>query len=83
MTRDQRYGGYRSGRNKTKLWMANPRLIYEEEDRLDPRILICRQCGKEFTFSTGEQEFYNQRGLSQPVRCRQCRSTRTSLNINS
>ena len=41
------------------------------------RILVCRQCGAEFTFSTGEQAFYANRGLlNQPTRCPDCRTSR-------
>ncbi len=34
------------------------------------RILTCRDCGQDFTFSAGEQEFYASRGLTNlPGRC--------------
>jgi len=36
--------------------------------------IVCRQCGKEFVFTTAEQEFYKQRDFSLPRRCRECRS---------
>lgn len=41
--------------------------------KVGDKLLQCRQCGIEFTFTEGEQEFYMQRGLSQPSRCPQCR----------
>ena len=41
------------------------------------RILTCRDCGQEFTFSAGEQEFYASRGLTNaPGRCPTCRAAR-------
>jgi CxxC-x17-CxxC domain-containing protein len=41
------------------------------------RILICRDCGQDFTFSAGEQEFYASRGLTNtPGRCPSCRAAR-------
>lgn len=41
------------------------------------KIITCRECGKEFVFTAGEQEFYAEHGLdSEPVRCRGCRSLR-------
>ena len=44
---------------------------------LEDKVLVCRDCGKEFTFTAGEQEFYMSRGLqSEPTRCRECRSVR-------
>lgn len=39
-------------------------------------ILKCIECGNEFVFSMGEQEFYAQKGLSQPKRCVKCRKLR-------
>jgi CxxC-x17-CxxC domain-containing protein len=40
----------------------------------EDRTLTCVQCGAEFVFSAGEQEFYRQRGLaSEPKRCAPCR----------
>ena len=32
------------------------------------KIITCRDCGSEFVFSVGEQEFYNE-----PTRCMSCR----------
>ena len=33
------------------------------------KTMTCRDCGKQFTFTAGEQEFYAQRGFSEPTRC--------------
>lgn len=35
--------------------------------------LVCKQCGKEFNFSAGEQEFFESRGFRAPIRCQDCR----------
>ena len=41
------------------------------------RTLTCRDCGQQFTFTAGEQEFYQSRGLvNEPGRCPECRRTR-------
>jgi len=40
--------------------------------------LSCRQCGKSFMFTTGEQEFYKLKELTFPSRCPECRLTRKS-----
>lgn len=41
------------------------------------KVLVCRDCGKEFTFTAGEQEFYQSKGLlNEPTRCRDCRALR-------
>jgi len=39
--------------------------------------LQCSDCGQEFTFTAGEQEFYSSRGLlNEPRRCPECRQSR-------
>jgi len=41
------------------------------------KTLTCRDCGQEFVFTTGEQEFYLSRGLqNEPSRCPECRAAR-------
>ncbi len=43
------------------------------------RTLTCRDCGQDFTFSAGEQEFYASRELTNvPGRCPSCRAARRS-----
>jgi len=43
------------------------------------KTLACRDCGQEFVWTAGEQEFYAQRGLvNQPGRCPDCRRARKS-----
>ena len=43
---------------------------------MSDRTLTCRDCGQEFVFTQGEQEFYQQRGFSDPQRCGNCRQQR-------
>lgn len=43
---------------------------------MSDRTLTCRDCGQEFTFTAGEQDFYTQRGFSDPQRCPECRNAR-------
>jgi len=44
---------------------------------LEDKTLVCRDCGQEFTFTVGEQEFYASRGLlNEPGRCPDCRTAR-------
>jgi len=41
------------------------------------KILTCKDCGHEFTFSVSEQEFYAEKGFSHdPGRCPQCRAAK-------
>ena len=38
--------------------------------RFQDQVLICKICGESFIWSAGEQEFYSDRKLSQPLRCK-------------
>ena len=39
--------------------------------------LKCKECGQDFVFTAGEQEFYAEKGFqNQPQRCRDCRQAR-------
>jgi len=41
------------------------------------KTLTCRDCGGEFTFTAGEQEFYAEKGFTnEPGRCPDCRTRR-------
>ncbi|MCL4543215.1 MAG: zinc-ribbon domain containing protein [Chloroflexi bacterium] len=41
------------------------------------KTLVCRECGREFIFTAGEQEFFASRGLTnEPGRCPECRAAR-------
>jgi len=38
--------------------------------------ITCAECGTAFPFTEREQEYYNERNLSQPKRCKACRDAR-------
>ena len=41
------------------------------------KTLICKDCGREFVFSAGEQAFYAEKGFeNEPARCHECRDKR-------
>jgi DNA-directed RNA polymerase subunit RPC12/RpoP len=43
--------------------------------------LVCKDCGKDFVFTEGEQEFYKEKGFeNEPVRCPDCRRARKQQN---
>lgn len=43
------------------------------------KVLVCKDCGQEFTFTAGEQEFYAEKGFTnEPQRCKACRANRKS-----
>jgi hypothetical protein len=52
----------------------NPNIIEEVFVMFEDKVLQCRDCGVEFVFSVGEQEFYKEKGFdNQPTRCVECR----------
>ena len=72
----RRVWGQRPGQPKTEIKIIQNRreteiIMYED------RTLVCRDCGKEFIFSAGEQEFYARNDFkNDPVRCPECRKAR-------
>ena len=43
----------------------------------EDKTLICKDCGNEFVFTSGEQEFYAEKGFqNEPQRCKPCRVAR-------
>ena len=43
----------------------------------EDKVLTCKECGAEFTFSASEQEFYAEKGFqNEPQRCKPCRDAR-------
>ncbi|MCF7845765.1 MAG: zinc-ribbon domain containing protein [Candidatus Peribacteraceae bacterium] len=38
--------------------------------------LTCEECGKDFVFTQGEQEFYEEKGFTPPKRCKECRAAK-------
>jgi len=47
----------------------------DQIDSVDTQ-LTCLDCGREFTFASGEQRYFWAKGLSEPKRCKQCRVLR-------
>lgn len=51
---------------------------------MEDKTLVCKDCGKEFIFTVGEQEFYKEKGFdNEPVRCPDCRRARKQQRNNS
>jgi len=47
------------------------------------KTLVCKDCGNEFVFTEGEQEFYKEKGFeNDPVRCPDCRRARKNQRNN-
>ena len=48
---------------------------------MEDKKIICKDCGNEFVFTVGEQEFYKEKGFdNDPVRCDDCRRSRNQQN---
>lgn len=51
--------------------------LYKEEYKMPDKTIVCKDCGEEFVFTEGEQEFYKEKGFeNDPVRCAKCRKAR-------
>ncbi|MBQ7129232.1 MAG: zinc-ribbon domain-containing protein, partial [Clostridia bacterium] len=47
----------------------------------EDKTLICKECGQEFVFTAGEQEFYEAKGfVNEPQRCKSCRDARKAAS---
>ncbi|MGE4548481.1 MAG: zinc-ribbon domain containing protein [Intestinibacillus sp.] len=47
------------------------------------KILICKDCGKEFVWTAGEQEFFAEKGFTnEPKRCKECREANKKGGIS-
>lgn len=45
------------------------------------KTLKCKECGEDFIFTAGEQEFYAERGFqNEPQRCKPCRDARKNAS---
>jgi hypothetical protein len=53
------------------IYYLGEHVMYQDET------LICEDCGCEFVFTAGEQEFYAEKGLTnKPKRCANCRKAK-------
>ena len=48
---------------------------------MSDKTITCRDCGSEFIFSVGEQEFYQEKGFTNKLtRCISCRRAKKEQN---
>ena len=51
---------------------------------MEDKTLSCSDCGADFVFTQGEQEFYAEKGFTnEPKRCPECRRQRKQQRRNS
>ena len=53
-------------------WLSRGVFVFVYNDKN----LTCADCGQEFVFTASEQDFYSQRGFTEPRRCPSCRASR-------
>ena len=47
------------------------------------KTLVCKDCGADFVFTEGEQQFYAEKGFdNEPQRCPDCRKARKAARSN-
>jgi CxxC-x17-CxxC domain-containing protein len=53
---------------KNNFYPKRGKIMYEN------KTIVCKDCGQEFIFTAGEQEFYEQQGFkNEPKSCKACR----------
>jgi ssDNA-binding Zn-finger/Zn-ribbon topoisomerase 1 len=58
-------------------------ISFKEVQKMEDKTIVCKDCGKEFVFTVGEQEFYKEKGFeNDPVRCPDCRKARKAQKMN-
>ncbi len=52
-------------------------------EEFQDKTLVCKDCGTEFVFTAGEQQFYAEKGFTnEPQRCPDCRRARKQQRNN-
>ncbi len=47
------------------------------------KTIVCKDCGAEFIFTAGEQEWFKEKGFTnEPVRCKACRDKKKAAISN-
>jgi len=60
---------------------VNIYFINQKENKMADKNLVCKDCGVTFTFTEGEQAFYQEKGFTnEPQRCPDCRKAKKQQN---
>jgi CxxC-x17-CxxC domain-containing protein len=55
----------------------SPAQFFKGKNMYKDKVLVCKECGQEFTFTASEQEFYAEKNFTnEPQRCKACRMAR-------
>mmetsp|Transcript_35551 Transcript_35551/g.36230 ORF Transcript_35551/g.36230 Transcript_35551/m.36230 type:complete len:127 (+) Transcript_35551:122-502(+) len=53
-----------------------------KNSNFEDKTLACKDCGADWVFSAGEQEFYNEKGFeNEPGRCKDCRRKKKDARV--
>ena len=53
-----------------------------EREKLQDQVLTCADCGDDFTWEAGSQEYFREMGItSEPTRCQECRQASNRRRI--
>ena len=66
--------------SKENLKKYNNKFLKGGKYIMEDKTIVCKDCNNEFVFTAGEQEFYAEKGFSDPVRCKACRDARKARN---
>jgi CxxC-x17-CxxC domain-containing protein len=77
---------YRTGSNDTPLTGSREKSRETGQQKecsslYNDRTVTCADCSQEFVFSASEQQFYADRGFSDPRRCPSCRQARKAARV--
>jgi len=50
---------------------------------MEDKTITCDACKEEFVFTAGEQEFYTERGFTEPKKCKPCRDAAKAARFNN
>ena len=67
-------------RNNTQPVIVKHEVVIQQPDCTQDLILKCQDCGGNFVFTVGEQQFYKSKGFTIPKRCKACRDANKKNN---
>ncbi len=68
--------GFKSCKVPVNNWERKSTQLSIGGTHMTDKTIQCRDCGDEFVFTEGEQEFYAERDFNDPIRCPDCRRAR-------
>ncbi len=63
-------------RDNTRTVIVKHEVVAQQPDCTQDLILKCQDCGGNFVFTVGEQQFYKSKGFTIPKRCKACRDAK-------